>query len=60
MCGIEGSETEHAVAFEQLVLEVLKDVAENGVPQEQLEASCTNWSCNSGKSAATPTPMACN
>ena len=39
MCGIEGSETERAVALEQLVLDVLKDVAENGVPQEQVEAS---------------------
>ena len=39
MCGIEGSESERAVAFEQLVLDVLKDVADNGVPQEQVEAS---------------------
>ena len=39
MCGIEGSETERAVALEHLVLDVLRDVAENGVPQEQVEAS---------------------
>jgi Zn-dependent M16 (insulinase) family peptidase len=38
MCGIEGSDPENAQAFEQLVIDVLKDVAENGVPQEQLEA----------------------
>jgi len=39
MCGLEGSEPEQAEAFEQLVLEVLEQVAENGVPQEQLEAA---------------------
>ncbi len=38
MCGLEGSEPEHAEAFEALVLGVLNDVAENGVPQEQLES----------------------
>lgn len=38
MCGIEGSEPESAAAFETLVLDVLKDVAENGVPQSMLEA----------------------
>jgi hypothetical protein len=38
LCGIEGSQPEQAQAFEELVLEVLRDVAENGVPQEQLEA----------------------
>jgi len=38
MCGIEGSEPEDAEAFERLVIGVLQDVAENGVPQEQLEA----------------------
>lgn len=38
MCGIEGSEPEDAEAFEKLVIDVLQDVAENGVPQEQLEA----------------------
>ena len=38
MCGIEGSEPEHAEAFEKLVTDVLQDVAENGVPREHLEA----------------------
>jgi len=38
LCGVEGSKVENAVAFEKLVLDVLKDVAENGVPHEKLEA----------------------
>jgi len=38
MCGIEGSEPEHAAAFEQMVLDVLEKVAQEGVPQEMLEA----------------------
>ena len=38
MCGIEGSQAEHAEAVEQLVLEVLNDVARNGVPQANIEA----------------------
>ena len=38
MCGIEGSEPDDAEAFEKLVIDVLQDVAENGVPQEHLEA----------------------
>ena len=38
LCGLEGSDPQHAEAFEQLVLDVLNDVAENGVPQEQLES----------------------
>ena len=38
MCGLEGSEPEHAEAFEKLVIDVLQDVAENGVTQEHLEA----------------------
>lgn len=38
ICGIEGSEPQHAVAFEKLVLETLEKVAENGVPKEQVEA----------------------
>ncbi|MGB5396122.1 MAG: insulinase family protein [Gammaproteobacteria bacterium] len=38
LCGLEGSEPEHAKAFEKLVLDVLNDVATNGVPQEQLES----------------------
>ena len=31
MCGIEGSEPEKAAEFEQLVLDTLTEVAENGV-----------------------------
>ncbi len=38
MCGLEGSEPEHAAAFESLVLDVLQHVVEQGVPQEQVEA----------------------
>ena len=39
MCGLEGSQAEHADAFEKLVLGVLENVAKQGVPQEQLEAA---------------------
>ncbi len=39
VCGIEGSNPDSAAAFEALVLDVLRDVAENGVPREQVEAS---------------------
>lgn len=38
ICGIEGSKPEHAEALEKLVLDVLNDVAENGVPQADVEA----------------------
>lgn len=38
LCGIEGSKIENAQAFESLVLDVLNDVASNGVPHEKLEA----------------------
>ncbi len=38
MCGLEGSEPEHAAAFEQLVIDTLNAVAEEGVPQEMVEA----------------------
>ncbi|WP_136678955.1 insulinase family protein [Neptunomonas sp. XY-337] len=38
MCGLEGSEPEHAAAFEQLVFDTLQRVAEEGVPQEMVEA----------------------
>ncbi len=38
LCGLEGSRPEQAQAFEDMVLDVLRDVAENGVPQEQIEA----------------------
>ncbi len=36
--GLEGSNPEHAEAVEQLVLEVLQDVADNGVDKEMVEA----------------------
>lgn len=38
MCGIEGSEPERAAAFEEGVLAVLREVAEYGVPEEDVEA----------------------
>ncbi len=38
VCGIEGSTVEKAEAFEKLVLGVLNDVADNGVPHEKIEA----------------------
>lgn len=38
MCGIEGSEPDCADKFEKMVLDVLEQVAENGVPQAMLEA----------------------
>lgn len=36
--GVEGSEPEHAAAVEQLILDVLTEVAEKGVPADQVEA----------------------
>jgi presequence protease len=39
VCGIEGSEADRAEDLEKMVLEVLQDVADNGIPQEQVEAS---------------------
>ena len=38
VCGLEGSEVEHAVEFEKLVLDVLKEVAKNGVAHDKLES----------------------
>jgi len=38
LCGIEGSSIENAQAFEKLVLDVLNNVAENGVSHEKVEA----------------------
>jgi hypothetical protein len=38
LAGIEGSKVENAQAFETLVLDVLNDVATNGIPHEKLEA----------------------
>jgi len=36
--GLEGSNPQHAAAVEQLILDTLRRVAEEGVPQEQVEA----------------------
>ena len=38
VCGIEGSNPQQAEEFEQLVLSILEEVAEKGVPQEQIDA----------------------
>ncbi len=38
MCGLEGSNPEQAEAVEALILEVLQNVAKNGVPLEQVES----------------------
>ncbi len=38
MCGLEGSDPEHTEAMKTLVMDVLKDVAENGVDQDAVEA----------------------
>lgn len=38
MCGLEGSTAENAQAFEELVLDTLRQVAEHGVGQERVEA----------------------
>ncbi len=39
ICGLEGSEPEHAQAVEDLVFDVLNEVAEKGVPYESIEAA---------------------
>lgn len=36
--GLEGSEAAHTAQVEQLILDVLHEVAENGVPQERIDA----------------------
>lgn len=38
MCGMEGTDPDHAAEIEQLVLKVLNEVAEQGVEQSQVEA----------------------
>lgn len=38
MCGVEGSEPEHADVIERLILGVLENVAEQGIPEDRLEA----------------------
>ncbi|HHH45330.1 MAG TPA: peptidase M16, partial [Gammaproteobacteria bacterium] len=39
VCGLEGSRPEHADALEALALEVLQKVADEGVPQDRVEAA---------------------
>ena len=39
VCGVEGSEPEHAAAVEKLILSTLEKVATEGVPMEDVEAS---------------------
>ncbi len=39
MCGVEGSDPEQAEAVEQLILDTLQKVADEGVPQSIVEAS---------------------
>lgn len=38
-CGLEGSEPEHGAAVEELVLATLREIAEQGVPADQVEAA---------------------
>ncbi|MEN8220833.1 MAG: insulinase family protein [Pseudomonadota bacterium] len=38
MCGLEGSNSEQAEAVEEFIFQVLKDVADNGVPLEMVES----------------------
>jgi len=38
VCGIDGTEPEKANEIEKLILDVLNDVAKNGVPKEQVDA----------------------
>lgn len=38
LCGLEGASPEHAQAFEDLVFNVLEDVAENGIDPAQIDA----------------------
>lgn len=39
MCGVEGSEPEHAAAVEQLILSTLEHIATEGVPASMVEAA---------------------
>ena len=38
VCGVEGSNEQQAEELEKLVITTLQDVAENGIPQERIEA----------------------
>jgi Zn-dependent M16 (insulinase) family peptidase len=37
-CGLEGSEPQHAEAIEKLIIDVLQDIADNGVPQSLVDS----------------------
>ncbi len=39
MCGLEGSEADKSVAVENMILDTLRNVAENGIPQQDVEAA---------------------
>lgn len=45
-CGLDGSSVENESATEQLILSVLEDVAENGVPQEEIDAVLHQFEMN--------------
>ena len=38
VCGVEGAKAEDAASIEKMILDTLQDVADNGVPQQQLES----------------------
>jgi Zn-dependent M16 (insulinase) family peptidase len=38
VCGVEGAKAEDAASIENMILDTLKAVADNGVPQQQLES----------------------
>lgn len=39
VCGVEGSDREHAAAVEALILGVIEEIARDGIPADQVEAS---------------------
>lgn len=39
MCGLSGSERKNADAIEELIIETITKVAENGIPQDELESA---------------------
>lgn len=38
VCGVEGAKAENVAAIEKMILVTLQDVADNGVPQQQIES----------------------
>jgi Zn-dependent M16 (insulinase) family peptidase len=38
VCGVEGAKAEDVAAIEKMILDTLQDVADNGVPQQQIES----------------------